>query len=168
MSTPKSYPGKDIREVWDFRLSHGTPMLFNSGETWRIKVFANDPHNEAWKDHPGKEIMPISAQDEARGLKPNIRVVLEDIETDIPTSTTTIEEGQALCYPYLRKVRDKYSRSGIEHRKPVVALINSAVAKLQQLQAEGKTAEAQAFLNEANTMIQAAQAEMRAKLEKSS
>ena len=51
-----TYKGVDIREVWDFRLSTGCPYLFNSGETWVIKIIANDGSG-----------------------------VLEEIVTDIPT-----------------------------------------------------------------------------------
>lgn len=127
--TAKDFKGEEIEEVWNFRLSHGSPILFNSGKTWVIKVFATDPFNEAWEGHPGLEV--IETPD-----GPTQRVVLEEIATDIPTAGTTIEEGQRQCYPYLYEIRDKYSRSNIELRKPVVAMIEESRKRRAEVDAE--------------------------------
>jgi len=170
----KDFKGLDIREVWDFRLSHGSPILFNSGEFWVIKVFANDPENEAWKDHPGREEFETPDGNV-------VRVVLEEIVTDIPTHGTTIQEGQQNCYPYLYEIRDKYSRSNIELRKPVVKLINDSNRKASELNAKADAvladdgdevtsrlirAEASELIREANKAIKKASAEMRAAMAK--
>lgn len=100
MAKGNKYLGVDIREVWDWRLSIAQPILFNDGETWVIRIYAN------------------VAKDGESAL-------LEEIETDIPTAGTDIVEGQARCYPLLRAIRDKYSRDDIDERRQMVAEINA-------------------------------------------
>lgn len=97
----KKYQGVDIREVWDWRLSIAQPILFNNGEIWIIRIYANE-----------------AADGES--------ALLEEIETDIPTAGVSIIEGQQRCYPMLREIRDKYSRDNIDELKPKVAAINAA------------------------------------------
>jgi hypothetical protein len=102
----KTYEGKDIREVWDWRLSRGNPVLYNDGDTWVIRVYANSaPDGE--------------------------RVMLKEIVTEMPTVVNGVRDVNdhaaiAKCYELLRAVRDEFSRDHIEDRKPVVKLINES------------------------------------------
>lgn len=103
------HQGKDIREVWDWRLSKGNPILYNSGDTWVVKIHANDGSG-----------------------------VLEEFISDIPTvkngeSSPYDYEAIAQCYDWLRTVRDKYSRPDIERLKPEVAAINARNKELSEM-----------------------------------
>jgi hypothetical protein len=113
----KDFAGVDIREVWDFRLSTGAPMLFNSGETWEVKIFANDaPDGEP--------------------------VVLAEFVTDVKTVD---EDGKrnphdsvaiAACYAWLHSVRDNFKRPDFDDRIEHVAAINAANRALAQVGAQ--------------------------------
>ncbi len=146
-SKKKVFAGKHIREVWDFRLSKGCPILYNSGPTWVVKIWDNNaPGNEA--------------------------VCLDSYDTQYPTSKALPQdpEGIKACYRYLYNVRDKYSRDNIELRKPVVKMINEANLEMNRLIGEANSlydkgsrresaqavANAKVFLNEANRKIKAA------------
>lgn len=174
MAKTKTFEGKKIREVWDFRLSYASPVLYNSGAFWVIHIYANNPHHDAWKDHPGRE--------ETNG---NVRVLLEEIVTDIPTlpngdpkermTPEAIKAGQQACYPILYKVREKYTRDNFELRKPVVKLINESNAECGRLNSEAieaeqsgdtelamqKRGEMQGFLQAANANIKQAVTSMK-------
>ena len=104
---PKKYKGYDIREVWDWRLSKGNPILFCDGPTWVIRIFAND----------------------GGGL-------MTEHVTDYPTKGTiedyTDYETIAKCYEWLRTVRDDHSRRNLEELKPKVARINEINKRLSE------------------------------------
>jgi len=122
MSAEKSYRGVQTREVWDFRLSTASPVLHNSGKTWRIDI------------HP---------------LVDGTGTPLESIETDIPVEKGEkgLIKGQAACFAILRTMRDKYSHPDIEELKPVAAAINAKADSISAL-LEGKSrAEAMEFLS---------------------
>lgn len=95
----KSYEGKDIREVWDWRLSQGNPILYCDGPTWIIKIWSNS----------------------GKGL-------LQKLDTNVPTkgglANYTDYEAVAKCYKKLYAVRDRWSRKNVDKLKPVVAEIN--------------------------------------------
>lgn len=138
--------GKDILEVWDFRLSLGSPILYNNGPTWVVRIWANEPGEEK-------------------------RRLLEEHDTGIPSDGDPHDhEAIAACYEWLRSVRDKYSRPHIELRKPVTRMINEANAKAAAINVEAalakaagderlfneKRGELQAHLSVANASIKAA------------
>lgn len=109
--------GEDIREVWDFRLSEASPALYNSGETWVVKIHPNDERNE----------------------------VLEEYDTGIQTvvgGKRSYFDKKAIvsCFDWLRTVRDKYSRDQLELRKPVVALINASNKEINLIMSESVAA----------------------------
>jgi len=121
---------KHILEVWDFRLSKGSPILYDTGEYWRVVINANDGSG-----------------------------VLAEHVTDVKTTGNVHDPvGIAACYDWLRSVRDKYSRDHIELRKPVAAMINMANAVAAQLTAEGKKGELADHLEMANAEIKKATA----------
>ena len=112
------YEGKNILEVWDFRLSNGSPVLYADGDTWIVKVHAINPGNKRC-------------------------VVLEEHDTKIPTTGNIHDEAAiAACYEWLRSVRDKHSRDHIEERKPIAKAINDANAKANAINAEALAAKA--------------------------
>ena len=100
------FQGVDIREVFDFRLSLGSAVLFNSGEFWAVKIMSNTaPDGES--------------------------IVLAEHTTTVPTRIDGVQDprepfGVCTCYAWLHSVRDQFSRDHIEIRKPVVAMINAA------------------------------------------
>lgn len=139
----KMYEGKDIREVWNFRLSEGSPILYNNGKYWRAVIYA--------KKAPDGE-----------------SVILAEHTTDVPVADVTLEEGQAACYKWLYSVRDKFALPGIELRKPVVAKIEAANERINQLmtmaaQAEknGDVQTAYTCRGEASTLLVNANAEIK-------
>ena len=122
------HAGVEIREVWDFRLSVGSPILFNKGDTWVVQVFANDGGG-----------------------------VLAEHDTGIKTTGNNFDtDAIAACYDWLRTVRDKFSREHLELRKPLVALINATNTEAVKLTADGKYAEVQMHLVKANAKIKKA------------
>lgn len=99
---------RDIREVWDYRLSTAVPTIYNQdGENWRVEIHSKGENND----------------------------VLEAHDTGIPSTPMDNWNDEALdaCYAWLRTVRDKYSLPDIEERKPLVAAINKANAELNRL-----------------------------------
>jgi hypothetical protein len=114
--------GKNIREVWDFRLSRATPLIDRRSGTWVVHIY----------DKVNPDYDPKKPETEAKPL--------ESHDTKIPA----VEGDQfdtakvKVCYEWLLKVRDKYALEDIEERKPIVAEINAANEKLAQLGA-GKT-----------------------------
>lgn len=137
------HEGKSIREVWDWRLSRGMPILYNSGDTWIVKITANDGSG-----------------------------VLEEYDTGILTKDkngkTDNHDAKAIaaCYDWLRSVRDKYSRDHIELRKPVVALINHANDEIHGMVNAGKQAEAMKKVTDFNSQIKEATSRMKEEMVK--
>lgn len=146
----KKILGIDIREVWDFRLSIGSPILYQDGDTWIVRVWANDPGDET-------------------------KVLLAEHDTGVETNGDPYQsEGVIACFKWLYSVRDEFSRDNIEHRKPVVAMINAANDQASKINAERaeaqqagdhrlvneKTGELQNHLTVANSEIKKACAKM--------
>lgn len=107
------FAGVDIKEVWDWRLSTGNPILYCDGDTWVIRIWANkSPDGES--------------------------TLLQEIETEIP-STGGLHDHAAIgkCYETLYVIRDNFSRENIDILKPLVAKINSVNKKLAEAYAEG-------------------------------
>ena len=104
---PKVFEGKDIREVWDWRLSKGNPILYCDGPTWVIKIWANDGSG-----------------------------ILAETVTDIPTKTGSDaphdHAAVAQCYQWLYKMRKNFARENFEELKPEVARINAVNKKLSE------------------------------------
>lgn len=119
------HKGEHIREVWDWRLSNACPMLFNGGETWVVKITANDGSG-----------------------------VLEEHDTGYPTGEYNPHDKKAVakCYDWLRTVRDKYSRDHIELRKPVVALINEANREVNAIMGDAIAAKAAGDVDAVNEL----------------
>ena len=93
------FEGKDINEVWDWRLSVGNPILYKDDDTgtWIIRIWANRP-------------------DKGRKL-------LKEIDTKISTSGRDITAIKK-CYQILYDIRDDYALPDIEEKKEVVKFIN--------------------------------------------
>lgn len=150
---PETTQNRDIREVWDFRLSSAAPTLYNlPGENWRVEIHDKGEDNE-----------PLATYD-----------------TGIPSTPgdNWNTEGMDACYAWLRSVRDEYALPGIEIRKPVVAMINEANAEAQKLvdartassispaasAADRLTGALERHLREANAAIKKASEEMHEQL----
>lgn len=98
----KIFTGQFIREVWDWRLSIGNPILYADGDTWVVRIWANQPANGE-------------------------RELLEEYVTDIPTDGGIHDHAAiAECYKWLYSMRDKYARDNIEDLKPLAAQVNKA------------------------------------------
>lgn len=115
----KVITGKDIRDVWDWRLSRGNPILYCDGPFWIIRIWDNKaPDGE--------------------------RILLKEIETDIPSTRNPHDhEAVAKCHKLLREIRDEFSRDHLELRKPVVAMINEANKKANEIRTAADTAKAE-------------------------
>lgn len=104
--------GRLITEVWDYRLSTAQPFLYRGGMpgqetgTWVVVVMSQDDNNE----------------------------ILEAHDTGVKVVDGDLHDGEGIdaCYKFLRSVRDKYSREGIEDLKPLVAEIRKAQAMQQE------------------------------------
>ena len=124
------HAGVEIREVWDWRLSTGAPILFNKGKTWIVKIFANDGSG-----------------------------VLDEYDTGVKTTGDNFDcAAIAACYDWLRTVRDEYSRDHIELRKPLVAEINATNEKAAKINGEAIAAKAENdtdLFNQKNGELQA-------------
>ena len=108
---------KDIKEVWDYRLSSAVPLIDRASGTWVVKIFAKD--NEDYD--PSKQ--------------KTMALPLEEFDTGIVYELGDEYDVSKLkpCYEWLLSVRDKYSLPNIEELKPVVSKINEANAKLAEL-----------------------------------
>lgn len=117
--------GKNILEVWDYRLSEAVPQLNRSGATWVAEV---------WPKH---------APDYDPERPETLAAPLETYDTKIPVVEGDAHDPAKIaeCYAWLRSVRDKYSRPDIDARKTVVAKfrahIDAAHTLNAQLHAEG-------------------------------
>lgn len=117
MSTKKVFEGINILEVWDFRLSIGSPILYADSEFWKVVIYANDPGDQE-------------------------RIILDEHVTDVKTIGDPRDpEGVTACYEWLYSVRDKYSRDHIELRKPIAEAINEANAEAAAINGEALAAE---------------------------
>jgi len=152
MSETKQHAGVNILEVWDFRLSKSSPILYDTGEFWRVVINANDGSG-----------------------------VLDEYITDVKTTGNVHDPvGISACYDWLRTVRDKYSRDHIELRKPLVAEINAANEKAASINGEviaakaendtdlfnQKNGELQAHLSASNAVIKGLTQAFHAEIEK--
>ncbi len=99
--------GRNIREVWDFRLSTASPLIDRRGGTWVVQIWANEGSPQPLEEYDTG--MPVEVNDQ------------------FDTKKLTV------CYKWLLTVRDKYALPDIEERKPLVAQINAANAQLAQL-----------------------------------
>jgi len=122
----KEFAGVNTLEVWDFRLSVGSPVLYANGEFWKVCVYANNPGD---KD----------------------RVVLAEHTTDVKTNGDVHDvKGIRACYAWLHTIRDKFARDHIELRKPIAKAINGANAKANAINAEALQAERDEDIDLAN------------------
>lgn len=111
--------GVNILEVWDFRLSKASPILYDSGKNWVVKIFAKD----------------------GSGL-------LAEHETDVATTGNPRDPaGVIACYEFLKSIRDDYSLDHIEQRKPVTRLINAANAEASEINGLALAAEIEGDLD---------------------
>lgn len=110
----KTFEGKNINEVWDFRLSTAVPVILNSGETWIVQIHS--------KDNPDYDPNTPEA----------IAAPLEEYDTGIPCEVGDAQDPVkvAKCYEWLHSVRDKYARPDIEELKPLVKKVREAEAVL--------------------------------------
>lgn len=153
----KEISGTEIREVWDWRLSNGNPIIYNTGDTWVVKVWAN-------KSPDGKGTL------------------LAEWDSGVPTKDENGRKNHhdakavAVCHKWLYENRDKFSRDNIELRKPVVKLINDSNKELGKVLAEALQAtdkdqkdmlmgRYKRMLDEANEKIKAASKKMRQDIE---
>jgi cytochrome oxidase Cu insertion factor (SCO1/SenC/PrrC family) len=113
----KKFEGKNIREVWDFRLSKATPVIDRRTGTWVVHIYS-----KVNPDYDPKKPETLA--------KP-----LESHDTKIPAVTGDEHDVEKVkkCYKWLYSVRDKYSLPEIEKMKPEVAKINAANAKLAEM-----------------------------------
>lgn len=109
--------GKNITEVWDYRLSNAVPIIDRSSGTWVVQIFSKtNPDYDP--DDPETIAKPLQIHD-----------------TGIPATVNDEYDVKKLipCYNWLKSVRDDYSLDDIEERKPFVKKINEANAALAKL-----------------------------------
>lgn len=111
-----SIEGKEIREVWDFRLSSASPLIIREG-TWKVQIW--DKNNP---DYDPENPQTLSAP-------------LEEHDTGIAVERNDYHDTDKvkICYEWLLTVRDKYALPNIDELKPLVAKINEANTKLAEL-----------------------------------
>jgi len=109
----KKFEGKEIREVWDFRLSTANPLIDTRSGTWIVHIYSNKN-----PDFTGKAAQPLESYD--TGIK-------SEVGDEYDSSKVS------KCYEWLYSVRDKYSRKNIEELKPHVKKINAANKALAEL-----------------------------------
>lgn len=139
------HKGENIREVWEYRLSTATPRIMRGLKTWIVEIWSQTlpdhiPAHTAhdWKD--GEVVPGTARQVSATELPEPLAVFDTGIETgdDVMPSRETV----AICYDWLRSVRDDYSRPDIEKLKPRVAAINKVQAEMAETQANLSHSEA--------------------------
>lgn len=115
ITTGRRYPGVNIREIWDYRLSSAVPCIDTTGGTWVAQV---------WR----KENIPFDPANPEHTLA----TPLETYDTGIKTTLNDSKDCDKVsaCYVWLITVRDKYSLPDIEERKPLVKKINQMNAQL--------------------------------------
>ena len=109
------FQGINILEVWDYRLSVAKPIIYNSGKTWVVKIYA--------KKLPDY----VEGQPPAEPLEIHV--------TDIPCEKNDAFDVEKIkvCFEWLHTVRDKYSLLNIEELKPIAAAANKAKAELSEM-----------------------------------
>lgn len=109
-----TFEGKNILEVWDFRLSTAVPQIINSGRTWVVRIYPKQ----------AKEYNPQRPNEMQKPLKEyDTGIATEQGDTHDPVKI-------AKCYEWLYTVRDDYSRPDIEKLKPLVQAVRDAEAAL--------------------------------------
>lgn len=111
------FQGKNIREVWDFRLSSAVPVINRTSGTWVVEIWSKDNPDYDPK-RPESAATPLEAYDTG----------IEAVEGDEFDS-----QKVGVCYQWLYTVRDKYALPNIEELKPHVAKINEANEALSKL-----------------------------------
>ncbi len=79
----KQFKGIDIKEVWDYRLSSATPLIYNTGKTWLVAIYSKGEENEPLETH----------------------------DTGIPCEKGDTYDKRKIieCFKWLYSVRDKYT-----------------------------------------------------------
>ena len=115
-----SYKGIHINEVWDYRLSSAVPTI-RRDKTWIVEIHAkvNPDFNP---NDPSTLALPLKTHDTG--------ILVEDGDHHH-------RKKVAVCYKWLRSVRDEYSLHDIEERKPLVARIVAAMKDLADFGGEG-------------------------------
>ena len=110
----KTFAGKDIREVWDWRLSNANPILYNNEDLWIVRIFDNAA--------PAGERVLLAEH-------------ITDMETVGENGERNVHDYAAIaeCYEWLYGVRDQYSKENIEELKPEVAAINAKNLELSEM-----------------------------------
>ena len=103
---------RNIREVWDYRLSTASVYIDRRGGTWVCVVVS--------KSNP-------DFVEGAEAAKP-----LETFDTEIEATKGDAFDDKKLdaCFEWFKSIRDKYALPNIEKLKPDVKLINEANARL--------------------------------------
>ncbi len=106
--------GKDILEVWDYRLSTAYPIINNSGPEWIVEIHA--------KSAPDYD--PENPDDFAKPL--------EVFKTGIVSANGDSFDAEKvkICYEWLKTVRDKYSLDNIDELKPLVKDVRASQERL--------------------------------------
>ena len=102
--------GKNITEVWDFRLSSAVPCINTKSGTWVVQIWdkSNPDYNP---QDPSSIAEPIEVHDTGIEAAPGDQ---HDTSKIIP------------CYEWLLSVRDKYALPDMAQRKSLVRKINAA------------------------------------------
>ncbi len=101
---------RSILEVWDYRLSTASPMLYCGIPAGREDHFPEGTPLDKWV---------VAIYDNGENPKPlAVHVTSVGITGGIQD-----HDGYDACYEWLRSVRDEYSRDDIEDLKPKVAKI---------------------------------------------
>ena len=105
--TDKVFEGKNIDEVWDYRLSTAVPVIERESGTWCVNLYSKVDGT-----------VPIVSHDTG----------IEAVDGDERDESKVIP-----CFEWLYSVRDAYALDDIEERKPKVAAINKAVKALSDM-----------------------------------
>jgi len=106
--------GRDILEVWDYRLSTAYPVINNSGDEWVVEI-----HDKSAPDYDPDNPDVVASP-------------LDVFKTGIPAveGDSFDEEKIKPCFEWLKSVRDKYSAPDIDVLKPLAKDVREAQAKL--------------------------------------
>lgn len=108
VKTADDFDGVDIREVWNFRLSKGIPLIVRRDGSWFVEIWSKNNADYVDGNEPAKPLhvknmgIPHEPGDECNNIK------------------------ISQCFAYLYSIRDQYSLDHIELRKPVVAYIEKS------------------------------------------
>ena len=146
--------GKNIKEVWDYRLSTATILIDRRSGTWVVQIWAkNSPDYDPEK--PETLAQP-----------------LEIFDTEIPweDGDEYSSENLTVCFEWLLTVRHAYALPNIEALKPAVVRLDKANAALAELERNLTPQERKAWITKAKASeemkeffaeIEAARAELR-------